>query len=298
MHINIKRMCFFKSNGGSSGASRQKKGGAQKIDSVLSNIKPTDEYQKVRDTEMQKMINRLEKDFGIKATEADIKKVVEEIQRLTTSEDTHVSIRVTHANLKKILEDGRFKSQFETGTSKGFLDKDHRAKVEHNEMSYIERLSPELRPIYGLLFNYQKVSDLKISGGSSGEGYGGVVCIMKPQIKARTTITMNDSLDYHYDVSPSPLLRPSKYSISTEANSTYMIADAIKAVRSGQKLTLDMFKKSSYGYIEAQIHGGNVSTSNIQHVIYPKGTSIEGIPKGKLKEAGITWSIEGQDVIH
>ena len=246
-----KPLMYMKSSGGESGISRRR-GDSVKVNSILDNVKPTDEYQKVREAEMQKMINRLEKDFGIKATEEDIRKVVDEIRRLTTSEDTHVCIRITHGNLKKVLKDGRFKSQFETGTSKGALDNKYRAEVEHNEMSYIERLSPELRPIYGLLFNYQKVSDLKISGGTSGEGYGGVVCIMKPQIKARTTVTMNDSLDYHYDVSPSPLLRPSRYSINTEANSTYMIADAIKAVRSGQK----------------------------------------------LKEAGITWSIEGQDVIH
>jgi len=162
--------------------------------------------------------------------------------------DAQVRIRVTTDTLEKILKEGRFKSQFETGTSKGMLDADLRARAEERMFGYPKSLPDEERPIYGYL------------AGSADEThgveqYGDLIVNLKPETNERTTFSLIDSLGPGRDgeIIPSPLNDPSLTSWWGGANPVEANGDVA-----------DM----TYGsYAEAQIHGG-VALSDIDQVIF------------------------------
>ena len=211
------------------------------------------------------------------------------IYNLTSSPDTHIGIRFDEKDIDSILNDGRFKSQFETRTSGGYLSPSTRADYEHAAMSYSKTLPPEQRPIYGMLFNYKKLSEVDVSHGD-GSHYGKVIAIMKPDVKRYATFTGYDSLDSNGRIIPSPLLRPSRYSL--DMRNSYV---AINAALTSQRLTL---LETSTTYTEAQIHGGHAKVNNIQHLIFARGTPTSQIPTARLKQLGISWSMEGENKIN
>jgi len=86
----------------------------------------------------------------------------------------------------RIRNDGRFKSQFETGTSEGTLSPRYRRATEHALWGIPEDSPMHLRPIYG------HIADLSNLGSSS---YGKWGAVLDPSVKARSTFFLDDSLN-------------------------------------------------------------------------------------------------------
>ena len=265
--------------------------------SEMKDIKPTAEYKQEVLVSFEKELDDVGNMLGSPITEkADGDRVNRALREIMTSEDTHVGIRFPESKLDAILDSGRFKSQFETGDSQGSFSPYFRASVEHKEMSYSENMMSEKRPVYGMLFNYKNPSEVKASSGA-GQQYGNVVAIMKPSIKAHSTITGHDSLDVHGHTMPVPMLRPTWHMLGTghSHNHISVLIDAVRAVRKGKPLTVSIFDR--HRYAEAQIHGGTATVSNIQHLIFG-GNPPSPAQVARLSRLGITWSLEGENTIH
>jgi hypothetical protein len=89
-----------------------------------------------------------------------------------------------------ILREGQFKSQFETGTSRGTLNNARRAKVEKRMFGLPEDLDPLQRPIYGMMGLAPRMPH------ATGI-YGDYTFLFRPEVKGRTTYTFGDSLDHN-----------------------------------------------------------------------------------------------------
>ena len=249
------------------------RGNTPELGAEMANVKPTAQYQQ----DVEALYDLQATSLGV--TEAENLRIEAEMQKLMTSEDTHICIRLPEEALKPILGAGRFKSQFETGTSRGILDTSYRATVEHDEMGYSKTLSPAKRPIYGMLFNYKQPSEVDVTSGT-GWHYGNIVAIMKPSVKAHATVTAHDSLDGHGVHIPAPMLRPSRYMFATSGWGGPVFKEAVSRVKAGKSFTMDMFSPRGYGYAEAQIHGGHGTVSNIEHLIL-----TDPLHGGVLKES-------------
>ena len=192
-----------------------------------------------------------------------------EERRLQTAKETIENSRVTIAVqpdvLDKILESGRFKSQFETGTSMGTLDFGQRAQSEAVQLGYHPSVDPSKRPIYGYLTQNGKIDRDSLTEVRT---YGAVQLMMKKDIESRSTYTGGDSLG-RPTYKPAPIGTPS--------------ADAV-------------WSPYKIEYAEAQLHGG-VSTGDVEFAVIavaendPYGNSVtekdfETI-REKLEKSGI-----------
>ena len=195
-----------------------------------------------------------------------------EERRLETAteilKNARIAVAIQPDLLDKILESGRFKSQFETGTSMGTLDFDQRAQTEAIQLGYHPSVDPSKRPIYGYLTKGGKIDQEAVNGVRM---YGAVQLMMKPEIESRSTYTGGDSLGR-------PTFEPAPFGTPE--------ADAVWSPEG-----------SGWNeYAEAQLHGG-VSAGDIDFaVLYvdddnPFGNSVTEknfeIISAKLKKAGI-----------
>lgn len=103
--------------------------------------------------------------------------------------------------LEDIVDSGRFKSQFETGSSGGMFYPQARAVQEQKFFGYPQDIPPEQRPIYGWVDNPDKHE-----WNSPIEQYGNVTWIMKDELRGRTTVSFQDSLSR--PVIPGPIRNP------------------------------------------------------------------------------------------
>lgn len=103
-----------------------------------------------------------------------------------------VRVRLSPEDFLLVLADGRFKNQFETGTSNGALNQQYRRKVEKEQMGVGSRVAPENRPIYG----YAVDGDTHPTNDTGTvRHYGRVVVDLYATVKNRSTVTLVDSLD-------------------------------------------------------------------------------------------------------
>jgi hypothetical protein len=201
-----------------------------------------------------------------------------------------VAVRVTPTELGKILSDGRFKSQFETGRSKGRKDLDMRARFEAMQFGYDVSIPDADRPIYGYVYadeprpsgvGAKEAGDLSTDALSQ---YGEVQVVLKNSVRDRSTVTVGDSLTWSRSSLPSPLNAPEPYSLPTaEGGMMHPLGgqDALEWDPSGPA-----FKGESY--VESQIHGG-LPVSDIDHVLLAKSP-----PKAlaeQLDKAGVKWRV-------
>ena len=274
---------------------------SDKSGATLSKIQPESSYMQDVQSDFEWILNIIAKHGGINynivnITENDLQIMEEKMRKMTNSSDIHVGIRFDPKNLEEIINSGRFKSQFETGTSGGILDTQRRSDLEKRSMGYSLNLSPKDRPIYGMLFEGKNTSNIKISE-AGGKHYGEAVAILKPSVKTHSTVTFYDSLDLDGSIQPSPLLKPSRYSIPTREGHGFRTADFIEefyhASKSKQPMKLNKLnKRTKTPYVEVQIHGGKAKVSNIEQIIFPRGTPKSLIPIEILRKNNIKWSIE------
>lgn len=177
--------------------------------------------------------------------------------------------RATESRLRSALDEGRFKTQFETGTSSGVLDTEMRANFEQMTWGYPLDLPGAQRPIYG----YVSTGGVRpVSAGvhHTVDSYGDIQIVLRDSVRGRTTVSAADSLDHRSDLVPAPISAPDW--------------------RAGLGHDQDYASPNWYRehYIEAQIHGG-VTWDDVAEVVFarqPEKATIEA-----LTRRGVTWRV-------
>lgn len=199
---------------------------------------------------------------GQRLTQEQIRKRVGDYVSGTRALEQPLCIRSTPVDAVKILESGRFKSQFEIGTSGGTLSDNMRRKAEHIGLGAPLDLPAERRPIYGYL------DTSEIGHPQRVHGYGSVKWVLKNEVRdTRTTVTWGDSLGQFYE--PRGVGAPTRGFSSEPAawNTTFLEACAGKE------------DPGDWGipYIEAQIQG-QVALEAIDHVEWTVDTWYGWMP--------------------
>lgn len=140
--------------------------------------------------------------------------------------------------LDKLIEDGRFKTQFETRSSRGTLHPSGRMQTDVAHFGYHPSTAPEMRPVYGYLSEGGFLDEKRLIDIAQ---YGEIQFVLKRDTHSRSTYTTHDSLST--GLIPSPMGVPS-VDASAEPGATL--------------------------YAEAQIHGG-VSLSDVDYVVVNVG---------------------------
>jgi hypothetical protein len=191
-------------------------------------------------------------------TQAEYEQAVAAKLERALGDNPQVRMRIPHEALPKVVADGRFKSQFETQTSGGFLDNDYRAKSEDFMFGYPEKMPPRGRPLFGY------IAGSADEGGAGIAQYGDIMIEFKPEVNSRATFSLVDSLHpgLARDIMPPPLSDPG--------------IGAWDATRPDILKEGDSLAEISHGYTEAQIHGG-LSTDDIEEIVFSKDTEIEAL---------------------
>lgn len=193
--------------------------------------------------------------------------VAEYVQKVETKmvaelKEANVFTRMSSANMAKVLETGRIKSQFETGTSAEMFNPKHRAVVEENLFGYPKNLPAHERPIYGYL------SKVDTGNVHNTRGFGDVIIKLKPEVKQKATFCAGDSLvnhdHYGNDAVPAPVNAPLATALGkpTRRSGPWTEMRSIDEVNGvGRDSKFDSL------YLEAQIHGGEVTLKMVEEVI-------------------------------
>jgi hypothetical protein len=202
-------------------------------------------------------------------------------------DDKPIAVRVRdEAALRDIISGGRFKTQLEGAKRAPGLGADPAKRRLGEQIQGVPTdLAVGERPVYG----YVAIGDIepalsagrRIPGIRELEGqedvlssYGRVQVVLKPEVRARTTATVGDSLDEIGFLRPSPVDAPTAESLGFR--------------------TLDDVSKPGWtrrGYVEAQIHGG-VRADDIAAVVFAEAPNEATI--AALTRQGIPWRVLGK----
>jgi Protein of unknown function (DUF3626) len=194
--------------------------------------------------------------------------------------NSSVVLRTSH--LSAILRDGRFRTQFETGRSGGAFNPKLRAL---RESAWFGRPAvSDAPPIYAAIEFHDAPS-------ANADFYGDAAVHLKPDVLDRITVTVGDSLDNTTTVFPGhpdgPDLEDCLFASPAEFSRVTMTDDAAQNAKAMVQALRD-FAAESGDYIEAQIHGG-VLTSDIARIVFaqpPDQSTIDA-----LDELGIEWEV-------
>lgn len=213
-----------------------------------------------------------------------------------------LTVNVTPGVLDEVIRTGRFKSQFEAGTSHGTYDPSARRLLERQLFGLDEDLDPVDRPIYGSVTN-------AFSEYNYSDHYGSVRVVLKDSVRDRTTVTFGDSLHMGTErVVASPAR--SVDAVHGVQWNQYMYSQAgydpdVGAVRvwrssmDTDQITTLIYQEwddvnREMGYVEAQIHGG-LKVDDIDEVILTKLPPAQATLE-ELTRLGIRWAYK-EDLI-
>lgn len=164
-----------------------------------------------------------------------------------------ITVGVDTKVVPKIVDDGRFKSQFETGTSNGSYEPDYRAKFERDAFGLPLDLPVEKRPIYGHMADRDTLE--------SARHYGDWGAVLDPKVNERSTFFLGDSLGSHDPYGPYPFKPPSEDEKAREMLKSFAFdrydGQGDKAAFMPRNLKGLLDSRTLPGsYVEAQVHGG------------------------------------------
>lgn len=234
-------------------------------------------------------------------TVAQFQKALEDqAKRILANAD--VRTRVTPAVLSKILDEGRFKNQFSTRTSNGYLSMQSRRAMEAEAFGIDPKAQPSERPIYGYF------------GDTPAEGenpvwlsqYGSAVVHFDEGTKERSTFTYGDSLPMnsfpsspndpewesaipHIDHMDPGYLQPQFQHDGEYARDYGSSLDYPPSafVLTTDELAADDIKGAVFDYVEAQVQGG-ATVSDIASV--ELANDPDPALTAKLDALSIPWS--------
>lgn len=168
---------------------------------ALPTYAPSDQVRRMATTYIDDGITRLARER--KTTPAEIEaKLARAVAELTQGD---LAIRLPSELLEDVLTNGRFKTQFETGTSKGLIGTNTRSTAEYLGMGVPENIEARLRPVYGYV-------DLGEATRKATSGYGDLSFVLKAETRGRTGVTVGDSL-FNFEsgrVASMPVAAPTK----------------------------------------------------------------------------------------
>jgi len=184
--------------------------------------------------------------------------------------------RATDASILSnvITEGGRYKSQFETGTSGGSLSPDNRARVEDIFFKFgNKKQNKEMRPIYGYISDntngiMNEVGDHPPRNRTSQ--YGAVTIKLNDKVRSKTTICFCDSLGASSNIACTPANKPHFTSLRINTS-----VDPLDAIAKTSKAS---------DYVEAQYHSQltaediesvHISAYNFTHAANPGADTYE-----------------------
>jgi hypothetical protein len=148
-----------------------------------------------------------------------------------------------------------FKTQHETGESKGTFNPSLRDTVEQNMFG-----APNTRPVYGYIAHGDSEDGQPGPSTSAWVApYGSIVIELKPSVHERTTVTCGDSLDKGMSAKIAPVRMGDIPKSSHDRGRKEMQRLSLAMDRSSLVRTTD-------GYFEAQIHG-QLTANDIKRVI-------------------------------
>lgn len=181
--------------------------------------------------------------------------------------------------------DGRFKTQFETGSSGGCYDKDLRNRVTES-MFGVQNIGTTNHEKYGCLLD----KDLMHAFKSNATGYGDTLVRLKKDIYSRTTFTIGDSLNkrgQNRTFAPSLATSPDISSLSRHSAPSFYGTRFKKSDTNPVDALLDLINNNSYAeYIELQYHG-EVTLDDVEAVIYQPWSQRKPETVSGLKSRGI-----------
>jgi hypothetical protein len=155
-------------------------------------------------------------------------------------DEAELSVHAPVEAALKIVKDGRFKTQFETKSSRGLLNTRVRAMAEGNMFGYPDNLPPAERPVYGAFTSH------RLPGDDVSDFYGRVQFVLSDEARTRATFTGHDSLN-------TGLIPSSPFAPNVESTTLQALSGDLQDVL------------STGSYVEAQIHGG-VSLADVDEV--------------------------------
>jgi hypothetical protein len=184
----------------------------------------------------------------------EIARIADETFRKLVLEN-NIAIQFRSEHIDSLLTDGRFKTQFETGVSGGTLNTRIRAEAEQFGLGIPEDIDPTQRPLYGFI-------DLGQMSRFNVQQYGDLTFIAKPEVRQRSTVTADDSLENMQNslVAGTPASDPGKAGWDRQVSPLYQYA------QSGDLTDITY----SFSYIEVQMQGG-VTLDDMQAVVDKKG---------------------------
>lgn len=234
-----------------------------------------------QDATIERDIRRKAKDAGQTVAQYRAEVAAKLKQRLAGKA---IAVRVRDEEaLRDILAGGRFKTQHE-GVKRAaglYADVGHRRLGE--QIHGVPKDTPAgRRPVYGYVaiggVEPALAAGTKIEGIAQREdqedvlsAYGMVQVVLKPEVRARTTITVGDSLDEIGFMRPTPIDDPGAESLGFRG--------------------LDTLERPGFtrvGYVEAQV-GGGVRVEDIEQVVFP-GTPARSTSDA-LDRRGIPWRV-------
>lgn len=179
-----------------------------------------------------------------------------------------VWVRADVAVATSILADGFMRNQHESMTSNGLLNPSRREEVE-------DWLFSGHRPVYGYVDGRNSIGE---DHGGVGQ-YGSLRFRLKDEVRERTTITGDDSLnhapdndDYQDAYIPSAFLAPRiesfDQSVVEETLTERLALDPYMLEQQGDMLLPSVYMSPAL-YVEAQVHGG-VTLDDIAEIVVPK----------------------------
>lgn len=180
-------------------------------------------------------------------------------------EESEILIQVSPTAMLGILEDGRFKNALERKSNEGNF-KQARLDAEKEILGVLTEASASERPIYGYVEskNYANSTPKNLTVGH----YGGLQIRLKEEVKARTSVTIGDSLNNYMRKKPShgtPMLNPS---LAIEDGVVELDMSAGGDSKDLKIKKADGKVEKIPEYIEAQIFGG-ISLDDIGLVAIP-----------------------------
>lgn len=168
---------------------------------ALPTYAPSDQVRRMATTYIDDGIAKLAREYKTTPTAIEAK-LARAVAELTQGD---LAIRLPSELLEDVLTSGRFKTQFETGTSKGLIGTNTRSTAEYLGMGVPETIEARLRPVYGYV-------DLGEATRKATSGYGDLSFVLKGEARSRTGFTVGDSL-FNFEsgrVASLPVAAPSK----------------------------------------------------------------------------------------
>lgn len=216
------------------------------------------------------------------AIDTYVKRTPEYERILKTALEKHdFSSKTDEDSIIGILQDGKMKSQIETGRTHGLDDVQMRKSLADNLFNGGDKLEigDDQYELYGYLDHAERAN---IYGDCR-------IVLKKDQVKARTTITVGDSLQqFSLGNSQVPTLAtdPKIYSLMMQPFSGPMLPKYILEQAERKFTEIAKSGKIADSYVELQFHGG-VKTSDIEYIEVPKTARNRARIKSLAKQQGV-----------